>query len=120
MQWYIALGSLLLLVIAIFAYQNPQEVTLRFLTWDMPSMSLVLLIFFSTAMGALVTLLFSLAKQIKQGIQIRDLQSKIKLLEKKYADSNKAQASNNRPETKDKKIIDNIKKIIKSKGTAKQ
>lgn len=82
MQWYVALGSGFLLLIAIFAYQNPQEVTLRFITWEMPPIPLVLLIFFSTAMGALITLLFSLAKQLTQGMKIRELQNRVKHLEK--------------------------------------
>lgn len=117
MQWYIALGSLLLLVIAIFAYQNPQAVVLRFLTWEMPSMSLVLLIFFSTAMGAMMTLLFSLAKQIKLGIQIRDLQNKVKHLERELQGGKGTQGVNGQPEPRASKFAGNIKRIIKRNDT---
>ncbi|GBF32990.1 hypothetical protein DCCM_2087 [Desulfocucumis palustris] len=96
MQWYVALGSGFLLLIAIFAYQNPQEVTLRFITWEMPPIPLVLLIFFSTAMGALITLLFSLAKQLTQGMKIRELQNKLKHLEKQIPSAG-APGENNPP-----------------------
>lgn len=119
MQWYIALGSLLLLVIAIFAYQNPQEVSLKFLTWEMTSMSLVLLIFFSTAMGALVSLLFSLAKQIRQGIQIRELHNKVKHLEREVEQYKGPQGATGQTEFRDKNIMGNIKKIIKGNGQGK-
>jgi uncharacterized integral membrane protein len=86
MQWYIVLGSLFIMVIAIFAYQNPQEVSLRFIVWQMPAISLVLLIFTTTALGALTTLLFSLAKQLTQSMRIRELQRNVKQLEKQLAD----------------------------------
>ncbi len=86
MQWYIVLGSLFILVIAIFAYQNPQEVSLRFIAWQMPTISLVLLIFTTTALGALTTLLFSLAKQLTQGMRIRELQNRVKNLEKQLTE----------------------------------
>ncbi len=91
MQWYIALGSAFILLIAVFAYQNPQEVTLRFINWEMPPISLVLLIFFSTAMGALITLLFSLAKQLTQGLKIRELQNRVKHMEKQLSSAGRAQ-----------------------------
>lgn len=86
MQWYIVLGSLFILTIAVFAYQNPQQVSLRFIAWQMPTISLVLLIFTTTALGALTTLLFSLAKQLTQGMRIRELQNRVKNLEKQLAE----------------------------------
>lgn len=86
MQWYIVLGSLFILVIAVFAYQNPQEVSLRFIAWQMPTISLVLLIFTTTALGALTTLLFSLAKQLTQSMKIRELQNRVKHLEKQLGE----------------------------------
>ena len=85
MLWYISLAALITLSIAVFAIQNSQQVTLKFLLWDLPSFPLVLLILFSAATGMLVTLLFSVTKQLRMTIQVKDLQSRIKKLEKQLS-----------------------------------
>ena len=82
MLWHISLAALLTLSVAVFAIQNSQQVTLKFLHWDLPSFPLVLLIMFSAVTGVLITLLFSVTKQLRMTIQVRDLQSRIKKLEK--------------------------------------
>ncbi|MCL5057673.1 MAG: LapA family protein [Actinobacteria bacterium] len=82
MLWYLAAAALITLVISVFAVQNSQPVTLKFLLWDLPPLPLVLIILFSAATGVLVTLLFSVARQLRLNLQIRDLQSKLKQLEK--------------------------------------
>ncbi|MFZ5649978.1 MAG: LapA family protein [Bacillota bacterium] len=82
MQWYVAVAALITLAVSVFAIQNSQQVTLKFLTWELPSFPLVLLIFFSAITGVLITLLFSVAKQLRLAMQIRDLQSRIKKMEK--------------------------------------
>lgn len=81
MTWYLAMGGLITLVISVFAAQNSQPVILKFLLWDLPSLPLVLIILFSAATGVLITLLFSVARQVKLNMQIRELQSRIKRLE---------------------------------------
>lgn len=86
MQWYLVFGSILTMAIAVFALQNPEQVTFKFLFWQLPSFPMVLVIFFSTALGALTSLLFSLAKQLKYNLEIRDLHGKIKTLQKKVAE----------------------------------
>lgn len=85
MQWYLFLAFLFVLSISVFAIQNSRQVTLQFLYWELPPLPLVLVILFSAAMGVLITLLFSLAKQLKMTMQIRDLQSRLKQLEKKLS-----------------------------------
>ncbi|MFZ5648811.1 MAG: LapA family protein [Bacillota bacterium] len=85
MQWYIAVAALITLAVSIFAIQNSQQVTLRFLAWDLPSFPLVLLILFSAATGVLITLLFSVAKQLRLTMQIREMQARIKKLEKQIS-----------------------------------
>jgi len=85
MLWYISLAALITLSIAVFAIQNSQQVTLKFLHWDLPSFPLVLLILFSAATGMLVTLLFSVTKQLRMTIQVKDLQARIKKLEKQLS-----------------------------------
>lgn len=85
MHWYLALAFLFVLAVTVFAIQNSQQVVLQFLYWQLPSFPLVMLILFSAACGVLLTLLFSVAKQIKLTMQIRDLQSRIRQMEKKLA-----------------------------------
>lgn len=88
MQWYMIFSTVVILLISIFAIQNSQQITLKFLTWDLPSFPLVLLILFSTATGVLLTILFNITKQIKMTLRIHELESRIKLLEKKLAEEN--------------------------------
>jgi uncharacterized integral membrane protein len=85
MHWYLVLAFLFVLSVSVFAIQNSQQVVVRFLHWELPSFPLVMLILFSAAAGVLVTLLFSLARQLKLTVQIRDLQSRIRQMEKKLA-----------------------------------
>ncbi len=82
MQWYLFLAFLFILSISVFALQNSQQVTLRFLTWDLPPQPLVMVILFSAATGVLITLLFSITKQLRQNMRIRDLQHRVKQMEK--------------------------------------
>lgn len=86
MQWYLVLAFLFVLSVTVFAIQNSQQVSLQFLYWELPPFPLVMLILFSAAAGVLVTLLFSVAKQLKSTMQIRDLQSRVRQMEKKLAD----------------------------------
>jgi len=90
LQWYIIIPIIFALLISIFAVQNPQQVTLRFLLWDLPSLSLVLVIFFSTAMGVLITILFSLTRYLRLTIRIHDLQARLKQMEKKLSQTSAA------------------------------
>lgn len=85
MQWYVAVAALITLAVSVFAIQNSQQVALKFLTWELPSFPLVLLIFFSAVTGVLITLLFNVAKQLRLSMQIRDLQSRIKKMEKELS-----------------------------------
>ena len=86
MQWYVITATLVTFLISVFAIQNSQQVTLKFLIWDLPSFPLVLLILFSTTTGVLLTILFNITKQIRMTLHIHELESRIKLLEKKLAE----------------------------------
>ncbi|MCL6611236.1 MAG: LapA family protein [Peptococcaceae bacterium] len=83
MHWHLVLAFVFVLAITLFAIQNSQQVTLQFLSWELPPLPLVLVILFSAASGVLVTLLFSIAKQLRLTLQIRNLQSRLSQLEKK-------------------------------------
>jgi uncharacterized integral membrane protein len=63
MQALFAVAALLLLGIAVFAFQNPDPVTVRFLHWQV-SASVAVLTLVATASGALATALASLAARL--------------------------------------------------------
>lgn len=85
MHWYLLVAFMFVLSTVIFAIQNSQQITLKFLSWDLPSFPLVLVIMFSFATGALVILLFSITRQLRLTLQIRDLQARLKKMEKNLA-----------------------------------
>lgn len=106
MQWHLVLAIVFVLALTLFAIQNSQQVTLQFLSWELPPLPLVLVILFSAASGVLVTLLFSIAKQLRLTLQIRNLQSRLNQLEKKLsaqqppADGGQSQSPGSRPVNK--------------------
>jgi putative membrane protein len=55
--------SVVLLLVVIFALQNPQAVTIRFLLWQLES-SLAVVALAAVAAGVLVAELFELAKRL--------------------------------------------------------
>jgi uncharacterized integral membrane protein len=65
MQWVFVLISLLLLVVAVFALQNADSVTVRFLHWQIQA-SVAVVTLGSTTVGALVAGLFGLAARLRR------------------------------------------------------
>lgn len=108
MQWYVVTATMVIFLISIFAIQNSQQITLKFLIWDLPAFPLVLLILFSTATGVLLTILFNITKQLKMTLHIHELKSRIKLLEKKLAEENNSEEPVQKPtsESSNEKLND--------------
>lgn len=73
MQLYVLLGLFFSLAVAVFAVQNSTAVDVKFFLWNFNNISLVLVIFSSVVGGALITLLFSLPKQLRSVMKIREL-----------------------------------------------
>ncbi len=63
MQVLLAIVALLLLAVAVFAFQNPDPVTVRFLTWQL-SASVAVVALVATASGALATILVTVAARL--------------------------------------------------------
>ncbi len=91
MTWYLILALVFTLGFTTFAVQNSQLVTLQFLGWEMASFPLVMLLIFSAITGVLVTLLFSLPSQVKLSSKNRELNARIKQLEKELEKANKVE-----------------------------
>ncbi|MGI9860160.1 LapA family protein [Moorella naiadis] len=73
MQIYSLLAILFALLVAIFAVQNAVAVNIRFLAWQFPEISLVLVILGAAAFGALVVFLLGLVRQVRASREIRQL-----------------------------------------------
>jgi len=65
MQLVFILFALLVLAVAVFALQNPDPVTLRFLAWQIQS-SVAILTLGATAAGALIAGLLGLASRLRR------------------------------------------------------
>ena len=63
MQVKVLIAMFLALIIVVFALQNPGTVTIRFLQWQTGEISLLIVIFGSALLGAVIMSLFSTAGQ---------------------------------------------------------
>ncbi len=63
-QFYVIIALLLATLVAIFAVQNAQEVSIRFLVWTFQS-SVVVVILISLGVGALLAALMSLPQMLR-------------------------------------------------------
>lgn len=73
MQFYLLLALVFALVVAIFAVQNTEPVTINFLTWQFKEISLVLVILGSSAVGAVFLFLLGVVKQLSLYRKNREL-----------------------------------------------
>ncbi|MBM7855313.1 putative integral membrane protein [Desulfohalotomaculum tongense] len=73
MQFYVVLGLVFALAVAVFAVQNATAVDIKFLGWRFSDISLVLVILSSVAGGSLITILFGLPRQLRTMMKIREL-----------------------------------------------
>jgi len=75
MRFYIILGLLFALLVAIFAVQNATVVNIRFLGWEFKDISLALVVLGSAAGGALVVFILSLGREVRHAWRMRELSS---------------------------------------------
>ncbi len=73
MQFYLVLALFFALLVAIFAVQNTELVTINFLMWKFKEISLVLVIFGSSVIGAVFLFLLGMVKQFSQYRANREL-----------------------------------------------
>ena len=78
-QFYLIVALLLATLVAIFAVQNAQEVTVRFLVWTFQS-SVVVIILISAGLGALLAALISLPQTLKARRRFRESERRLERL----------------------------------------
>lgn len=66
MQFYLISALFFALLVAVFAVQNTEPVTIDFLTWTFQDISLVLVILGSSVIGAVFLFLLGMVKQFSQ------------------------------------------------------
>lgn len=77
MQFQLIVILLVALVLILLTVQNPNPVTLQFLSWDAESVPLIVVILISLMAGIIMSSILSLLKQAKLKEKIRGLQREI-------------------------------------------
>lgn len=73
MQMYFVIALIFATLVAIFAVQNSTPVHIKFLFWEIPRISQVLVILGAAIVGALAALFISISKQVRLLWQVRQL-----------------------------------------------
>lgn len=79
-QVYFILSLIFALVVAIFAIQNTEQISINFLFWQFSEISKVVVILASATVGAMLVVFLGLWWQLKRFIHIRHLEGEIKEL----------------------------------------
>ena len=77
MQFQLIVMLLVALVLILVTVQNPNPVTLQFLSWDAEGVPLIVIILISLMTGIIMSSILSLLKQAKLKDKIRSLQRQI-------------------------------------------
>jgi uncharacterized integral membrane protein len=75
MRFYLILGLLFALLVAVFAVQNATLVDIRFLGWEFKKISLALVVLGAAAGGALMVFILSLGREVRHAWRMRELSS---------------------------------------------
>ncbi len=92
-QLYLMLALLLTTLVAIFALQNADEVTVRFLVWTFQT-SVVIVILTSAGMGALLATLLSLPQTLRARRRMKESEEKLERLSRQLGGSQMWEAVN--------------------------
>ena len=77
MQFQLIVILLVAMVLILVTVQNPNPVTLQFLSWDAEGIPLIVVILISLSAGIIMSSILSLLKQAKLKDKIRSLQREI-------------------------------------------
>lgn len=92
MRLYFGIATVFSVLVAVFAIQNSELVSMEFLFWQLPGFPLAIVILGAAISGMVVAWLFSIARQYKQSRQLNEL--------KNYARSLEEELTKYRPPTK--------------------
>lgn len=81
MQIFMIIAVLFSLAVAIFALQNSEIVTIRFLIWELPSVPQVLVILWAALAGMATAFFFGLSRHYRLTKQSKELKKQVYNLE---------------------------------------
>ena len=102
-QGLILLALVFLAGIVVFIFQNNSVVTVHFLSWVSPDISLAIVVLIAAGTGALITVLLNGVRFFKLAKRIRELAIENKELQKEL-DNAKAVIAKPKAETKDEEV----------------
>jgi len=76
-MWGLILAILIAIVIAGFASLNSAPVSVNFLLWKAPELSLAIVVLFSVLVGVIMAALFGASQYLKTSQRIRELEHKL-------------------------------------------
>lgn len=82
MQGYLIGALVFILGVAIFVFQNTAEVTVHFLSWTSPRVSLAVVVLIAALSGAVITFLIDSFRQFKIARKIKELTQENRKLQK--------------------------------------
>ncbi len=94
MQAYLIGALFFLLAIAVFVFQNTEQVIVHFITWTSPEVSLAVVVLISACTGALITFLLDSFRQFKIARRIKELSDQNVKLQKKINRLENTQSKN--------------------------
>ena len=77
----LAIGTVIALLSILFTVQNPELVTIRLFFWDIPEISLAMVLILTWIAGVLVAALFMGTRSIRHRKRINELERKVAELE---------------------------------------
>lgn len=83
MQGYLVVALLFAVGLAVFVLQNPMPVTVHFINWESPKISLALVSLLAALLGALVTFMIDSFRYFKTMRKLKEVMSKNRKLEAK-------------------------------------
>lgn len=79
-QVYFIIPLLFALIVAVFALQNTEQISINFLFWQFKAISKVIVILSSALFGSLLVMFLGMGWQVKKLLYIRKLENEIKEL----------------------------------------
>lgn len=103
MQGYLIGALFFLLAIAVFVFQNTDQVVVYFLNWTSPKISIAVVVLISACTGALITFFIDGVRQFKIAKRIKELTDQNRKLQKKLQkfETNQSASLDNKKSSKE-------------------
>jgi lipopolysaccharide assembly protein A len=92
MQVFMLVGLVFAIIIAIFAVQNTQPVSVTFLTFQSAQLSLSIVVLVSAAIGAVLTFVLGIWRTVRSSIELKNGRKRIEEQDRTLQDLQQAQA----------------------------